>query len=92
METVNVTIYNSEYKLRGDDSEAIRRAASYVDQQMKGVAAKAPMQPATTTAVIAALNTAEELMAAREGRHRQTVELGTRSDDLNRRLSELADD
>ena len=46
METVNVTIYNSEYKLRGDDIEAIHRAASYVDQQMKGVASKAPMQPA----------------------------------------------
>lgn len=92
METVTVTIYNSEYKLRGDDSDAVRRTAAYVDQQMKSVAAKAPMQPATTTAVLAALNTAEELMAAREGRHRQSVDLVTRIDDLNRRLSELADE
>ncbi|MCB0711339.1 MAG: cell division protein ZapA [Ignavibacteriae bacterium] len=63
MESVSVNIYNSEYKLRGEDPDQIRRAATLVDQQMRSVASKVPMQPATTTAVLAALNTAEQLIS-----------------------------
>ena len=63
MESVSVNIYNSEYKLRGEDPDQIRRAATLVDQQMRSVVSKVPMQPATTTAVLAALNTAEQLIS-----------------------------
>lgn len=91
METVSVSIYNSEYKLRGDDADAIRRAASLVDEQMKLVASKAPMQPATTNAVIASLNMAERIIAEEKAELNRSDEVITRLNDLNRRLSELAD-
>ncbi len=91
METVSVSIYNSEYKLRGDDADAIRRAASLVDEQMKLVASKAPMQPATTNAVIASLNMAERVIADEKAELKRSDDVITRLNDLNRRLSELAD-
>ena len=70
-DTVAVKIFNTEYKLRGDDSARIREAAAIVDQQMRYVAGKAPMQPAATTAVLAALNTAEQLLSEQDrGRER----------------------
>ena len=90
METINVTIYNSEYKLRGDDVAAIRHAASLVDEQMKLVAKKAPMQPATTTAVLAALNTAEQLMVEQERSVEAQNRLVERLDRLSGALEELA--
>ena len=91
METVSVNIYNSEYKLRGDDADAIRRAASLVDEQMKLVASKAPMQPATTNAVIASLNMAERIIADEKAELTRSDEMIARLNDLNRRLGELAD-
>ncbi len=90
METINVTIYNSEYNLRGDDVAAIRHAASLVDEQMKLVAKKAPMQPATTTAVLAALNTAEQLMVEQERSVEAQNRLVERLDRLSGALEELA--
>lgn len=91
METVSVTIYNSEYKLRGDDADAIRRAAALVDEQMKLVAEKAPMQPATTNAVLAALNSAEQFIAGQKEEQLRADEIVTKLDEINRRLSELAE-
>lgn len=85
MESVSVNIYNSEYKLRGEDPDQIRRAATFVDQQMRSVASKVPMQPATTTAVLAALNTAEELMS-------EQTRARTWGEDVIARLNELDDE
>lgn len=90
METINVTIYNSEYKLRGDDVEAVRSAAGFVDDQMRTIATKAPMQPVTTTAVLAALNTAEQLLDARSRSESSDRTLIDRIDELTDRLDRLA--
>ena len=90
-ETVNVTIYNSEYKLRGEDPDKIRRAAAIIDDQMKRVASKAPMQPAATTAVLAALNTADELLTEQAASRERIAEYLDRLDQLDRRLQSLAD-
>ncbi|MGE3801539.1 MAG: cell division protein ZapA [Candidatus Kapaibacterium sp.] len=75
MESVSVNIYNSEYKLRGEDPDQIRRAATLVDQQMRSVASKVPMQPATTTAVLAALNTAEQLISEQASSRARSAEI-----------------
>jgi cell division protein ZapA len=90
-ETVNVTIYNSEYKLRGEDPDKIKRAAAIIDDQMKRIAAKAPMQPAATTAVLAALNTADELLTEQATGRDRIADFLDQLDTLDRRLQALAD-
>ena len=82
-ETITVQIHGSEYKLRGDDADRIRRAAELINEQMRDVAGKAPTQPAATVAVLAALNTAEALMEARERSRSEARELVERIDALN---------
>ena len=90
-ETVAVKIFNTEYKLRGDDADRIRRAASIVDEQMQFVASKAPMQPAATTAVLAALNTAEQLLAEQDRSRERGTDIVAHIDSLNNSLRELAE-
>ena len=89
METINVTIYNSEYKLRGDDTDGIKKAAALVDEQMKYVATKAPMQSVTTTAVLAALNTAEMLLVEKSRSGEQVVSMVEKIDRLSSNLEGL---
>lgn len=90
-ETVTVKIFNTEYKLRGDDESRIRRAASMVDEQMRYVSAKAPMQPAATTAVLAALNTAEQLLAEQSRGQDRSLDVVSQLDKLNESLRGLID-
>lgn len=87
-ETVAVKIFNTEYKLRGDDSARIRQAASIVDEQMRFVAGKAPMQPAATTAVLAALNTAEQLLSEQDRSRERSNDIVLRIDALTDSLRE----
>ncbi len=91
MESVSVNIYNSEYKLRGEDPDQIRRAATFVDQQMRSVASRVPMQPATTTAVLAALNTAEELMSEQAKARTWGADVVMRLNELDDALKQLLD-
>lgn len=88
-ETVAVKIFNTEYKLRGDDADRIRRAASIVDEQMQFVATKAPMQPAATTAVLAALNTAEHLLSEQDRSKKRAADVVESLDSLNSALRDL---
>ncbi|MCE2503190.1 MAG: cell division protein ZapA [Chlorobi bacterium] len=91
MESLSVNIYNSEYKLRGDNPEKIKEAAAIVDQQMKFVASKVPMQPTTTTAVLAALNTAEQFLAEQSRSGKLISDVVERLNQLDQSLHELID-
>lgn len=91
-ETVTVKIFNTEYKLRGDDSDRIREAATIVDQQMRFVAGKAPMQPAATTAVLAALNTAEQLLSEQDRGRERSGDIVARIDSLAETLRQAIEE
>jgi cell division protein ZapA (FtsZ GTPase activity inhibitor) len=88
-ETITVQIHGSEYKLRGENSARMREAAELVNEQMRYVAGKAPTQPSTTIAVLAALNTADLLMTEQERSGREAQDLVRRIDSLNTSLREL---
>jgi cell division protein ZapA (FtsZ GTPase activity inhibitor) len=90
-ETISVQIHGSEYKLRGDDAALVHNAAGMVNEQMKYVAGKAPTQPLSTVAVLAALNTAELLLTEQERSRREAVDLVRRIDSLAGSLQELID-
>ncbi len=88
-ETITVQIHGSEYKLRGDDASRIQEAASMVNEQMQYVSSKAPTQPISTIAVLAALNTAEMLMNEQERLKRESGEIVRRINSLTSTVEEL---
>ena len=63
---VHVNIYGEEYAIRSENEEAyIRQVAEYVDRAMRDLAEKVPNKSPSRVAVLAALNLADELFAAR---------------------------
>ncbi len=88
-ETITVHIHGSEYKLRGEDAARVQDAAQLVNEQMKYVSGKAPTQPPSTIAVLAALNTAELLMNEHDRSRREAVELTRRIESLSASIEEL---
>jgi len=63
---VKVTIFGSEYAIRGDtDAEYIRRVAQYVDTKMKEVDESTSVKSSLKVAILAALNIADELFRER---------------------------
>jgi cell division protein ZapA len=75
-ETIRVAIYDQEYNLRGQlDPEYIRKLAHYVDEKMRSVAARTQTVDSLRTAILAAMNIADEyhqLAARLEAGARQT--------------------
>ena len=63
---VKVTIFGSEYAIRGDsDPEYIRQVAEYVDAKMKEVDESTSVKSSLKVAILAALNIADELFRER---------------------------
>lgn len=88
-ETITVQIHGSEYKLRGDDAQRMQLAASMISEQMQYVSSKAPTQPVSTIAVLAALNTAELLMNEQERSKRESGEIVRRINSLTSTVEDL---
>lgn len=65
---VSVQIYNQTYRLASGekDDEYIRRAAAYLDQKMRATAPGMGQRAPLDIAVVAALEIAEEVLAARK--------------------------
>lgn len=95
---VSVEIYDQVYHLRGTDPGHIERLAELVDAKMRAVAAQGTTVDSLRVAVLAALNIADELVAARArydslagttGRVQET--LRHRADTLAGMLDEVLD-
>lgn len=66
--TVSVRILGQEYRVRSDgDPEAVRRAASLVDDTMGRVRERTGTVDTASVAILAALNVAHQLVLLREG-------------------------
>ena len=64
--SVKVTIYGTEYPVRGEaDSDYIQEVAAYVDGKMKEVAESLSVKSTTKVAILAALNITDELFQLR---------------------------
>ncbi|MGB9772632.1 MAG: cell division protein ZapA [Bacteroidota bacterium] len=75
--SIRVTIFGSEYPLRGESEELTRSIAQYVDEMIRTIHAKIPDQPPLTIAVLSALNIAEDLFKERE-KNQYQIELFSR--------------
>ncbi|MDZ7373636.1 MAG: cell division protein ZapA [candidate division KSB1 bacterium] len=63
---VKVTIFGSEYAIRGDtDPEYIRHVAEYVDSKMREIDESTSIKSSLKVAILAALNIADELFRER---------------------------
>jgi cell division protein ZapA len=64
--SISVDIYDQTYRLRGEDTEYIRRLAEMVDSKMRTVASHGKTVDSLRVAVLAALNIADEMAALQQ--------------------------
>ena len=86
--TVSVTIFGSEYKIKGADPEYIQRVAAHVDGKMRELERRLATGTPTKIAILASLNIADELFRERTERDRLHEELAERAKTLTRSLDE----
>ena len=86
--TQSVTIFGSEYKIRGADPDYIQVVAAYVDGKMRELEKRLPAGSQTKLAILASLNIADELFRERDERTRRDNELRDRAKEWGRILSE----
>lgn len=86
---VKVTIFGSEYAIRGDtDPEYIRQVAQYVDAKMREVDEATSVKSSLKVAILAALNIADELFRERAEREELRTSYERRLQLLASRLEE----
>jgi len=86
--TQSVTIFGSEYKIRGADPDYIQVVAAYVDGKMRELEQRLPAGGQTKLAILTSLNIADELFREREERTRRDNELKDRAKEWGRVLGE----
>jgi cell division protein ZapA (FtsZ GTPase activity inhibitor) len=86
--TQSVTIFGSEYKIRGADPDYIQVVAAYVDGKMRELEQRLPAGTPAKLAILTSLNIADELFREREERTKQDGELKDRAKELGRLLGE----
>ena len=86
--TQSVTIFGSEYKIRGADPDYIQVVAAFVDGKMRELEQRLPAGTPTKLAILTSLNIADELFREREEKTRRENELRERARQWERALSE----
>lgn len=87
---VSVEIYDQVYHLRGTDPGHIERLAAIVDTKMRSVAAQGKTVDSLRVAVLAALNIADELVAARAKYDALAGNVGRAEENMRSRAGSLA--
>jgi cell division protein ZapA len=79
---ISVTIYDQEYRMRGQlDPEYIRMLARFVDEKMRSIATRTHTVDSLRTAILAALNIADEY-------HQLLAKCDTASQQLEQKVDE----
>ncbi len=87
-DTLSVTIFGSEYKIKGADPDYIQNVAAYVDAKMRELERRLAAGTPVRIAILASLNIADELFRERAERDRLDKELVDRAKTLSRTLGE----
>jgi cell division protein ZapA len=87
-DTLSVTIFGSEYKIKGADPDYIQNVAAYVDAKMRELERRLAAGTPARIAILASLNIADELFRERAERERLDKELVDRAKTLSRTLGE----
>ena len=86
--TLSVTIFGSEYKIKGADPDYIQTVAAYVDGKMRELERRLATGTPTKIAILASLNIADELFRERAERGRLDIELASRTKALTKTLGD----
>lgn len=90
---IQVLIYDQQYNMRGElDPEYIRMLARFVDERMRSIAARGQTVDSLRTAILAALNIADDyhrLLASHEAATRQVDQKVGKCNEVLDRLLEL---
>lgn len=76
---LSVTIFGSEYKIKGADPEYIGEVAAYVDSKMRDLERRLSSATPTKIAILTSLNLADELFREREQNGRLLTDLKGRA-------------
>ena len=87
-DTLSVTIFGSEYKIKGADPDYIQNVAAYVDGKMRELERRLAAGTPTKIAILTSLNIADELFRERAERDRLDTEMAERAKALQRALGE----
>ena len=88
--SIAVDIYDQVYHLRGTDPAYIERLAAMVDAKMRAVSAHGGTVDSLRVAVLAALNSADELCTARQRYESAAGSLQTSQQSLRSRAGSIA--
>ena len=91
---VTVEIFKQPYQLgtsEGRDAEYVRRAAAYLDEKMNEAAAAVGNRAPLDIAILAALNIAEEVLAARQQKERMLDQTDAQIDSFTQLLTDPDD-
>ena len=86
--TQSVTIFGSEYKIKGADPDYIQTVAAYVDGKMRELERRLATGTPTKIAILASLNIADELLRERADRGRLDKELAERTKALTKTIGD----
>ena len=86
--TLSVTIFGSEYKIKGADPGYIESVAAYVDGKMRELERRLATGTPMKIAILASLNIADELFRERAERERLDAELVQRAKAIHNTLDE----
>lgn len=89
--TLSVTIFGAEYKIKGADPDYIALVAAYVDGKMTELDHRLSAGTPTKIAVLTSLNIADELFRAREEKTQLLEELKGRARALGTALDACMD-
>lgn len=90
--TLSVTIFGSEYKIKGADPAYIREVAAYVDGKMRELDGRLATGTPTKIAILTSMNIADELFRQRDELRRLEAELRERAERLDRTLGDCLGD
>jgi len=74
-DTLSVTIFGSEYKIKGADPEYIGEVAAYVDSKMRELDKRLSAAAPAKIAILTSLNIADELFRERMEKDRLVTDL-----------------
>ena len=84
--TLSVTIFGSEYKIKGADPVYIGEVAAYVDAKMRELERRLSSGSPTKVAILTSLNIADELFREREEKSRFVTDLKGKAQTLGSAL------
>jgi cell division protein ZapA len=85
-DTLSVTIFGSEYKIKGADPDYIGEVAKYVDAKMRELERRLSSGSPAKIAILTSLNIADELFRERNERERLVTDLKGKARNLGSAL------